>query len=347
MNTMAAVNPGPLRPLRIVLPGGSGLVGQLLASCFQQRGHQVTVLTRGPYAASWQTVHWDGEKMGPWTEYLEGADICINLAGRSVNCRFNAANRQAIYDSRIRSTRLLGRVIAGLREPPRVWMNASAATIYGRVLDETGVDLPLDEAAELGEAAKVEGGNEQACGDSEGWLQRRGFSARVARDWEAAFFAAETPLTRKVALRSAVVLSPAPAGAFAILSNLVRLSLGGKQGSGRQFVSWIHESDYARAVEFLIAREDLEGPINLAAPQPLTNREFMAALREAWDVPNGLPAPSVAIKLGAFLLRTEPELVLQSCRAVPGRLLEAGFEFQFPQWPEAAEDLVRQWKSRE
>jgi NAD dependent epimerase/dehydratase family enzyme len=388
MDAMAAVNSGPLRPLRIVLPGGSGQVGQVLARYFQQRGHQVTVLTRGPYAAPWQTVHWDGEQIGPWTEYLEGADVCINLAGRSVNCRYSAANRQAIYDSRIRSTRLLGRVIAGLSEPPRLWMNASAATIYRRVLDETGVDLPLDEAAELDEAAKVEGGDKPAANappaatglaaitgfsasmallaslqpqskmasvnpsaaskpTKERWLQRRGFSARVARDWEAAFFAAQTPLTRKVALRSAVVLSPTPSSAFAVLSHLVRLSFGGKQGSGRQFVSWIHEADYARAVEFLISREDLEGPVNLAAPHPLTNREFMAALREAWDVPNGLPAPWLAIQLGAFFLRTEPELVLQSCRAVPGRLLEAGFEFQFPAWPEAAEDLVRRWKSRE
>jgi NAD dependent epimerase/dehydratase family enzyme len=388
MDAMAAVNSGPLRPLRIVLPGGSGQVGQVLARYFQQRGHQVTVLTRGPYAAPWQTVHWDGEQIGPWTEYLEGADVCINLAGRSVNCRYSAANRQAIYDSRIRSTRLLGRVIAGLSEPPRLWMNASAATIYRRVLDETGVDLPLDEAAELDEAAKVEGGDKPAANappaatglaaitgfsasmallaslqpqskmasvnpsaaskpTKERWLQRRGFSARVARDWEAAFFAAQTPLTRKVALRSAVVLSSTPGSAFAVLSHLVRLSLGGKQGSGRQFVSWIHEADYARAVEFLISREDLEGPINLAAPQPLANREFMAALREAWDVPNGLPAPTVAIQLGAFFLRTEPELVLQSCRAVPGRLLEAGFNFEFPEWPEAAEDLVRRWKSRE
>jgi hypothetical protein len=383
MNTIAAAPPRAPRPLRIVLPGGSGQVGQVLASYFQQRGHQVTVLTRGPYAAPWQTVHWDGEQIGPWTEYLEGADVCINLAGRSVNCRYDVAHRQAIYDSRIRSTRLLGRVIAGLSEPPQLWMNASAATIYRRVLDETGVDLPLDEAAE------VEGGDEPLANAQppaatgmaaitgfstsmallaslqpqskmasanpsgaakpprERWLQRRGFAARVARDWEAAFFAAQTPLTRKVALRSAVVLSPTPGSAFAVLSHLVRLSFGGKQGSGRQFVAWIHEADYARAVEFLIAHEDLEGPINLAAPHPLTNREFMAALREAWDVPNGLPAPWLAIQLGAFLLRTEPELVLQSCRAVPGRLLEAGFEFQFPEWPEAAEDLVQQWKSRE
>jgi uncharacterized protein (TIGR01777 family) len=168
----------------------------------------------------------------------------------------------------------------------------------------------------------------------------------VARDWEAAFFAAETPRTRKVALRSAVVLSPTAGSAFGVLSNLVRLGLGGRQGNGRQFVSWIHETDYARAVEFLIGDEELQGPVNIAAPNPLPNREFMAALRWAWDVPNGVPAPSLAIKLGAIFLRTEPELVLQSCRAIPGRLLDAGFEFQFPDWPEAAEDLVRQWKSR-
>ncbi len=131
-----------------------------------------------------------------------------------------------------------------------------------------------------------------------------------------------------------------------MLSNLVRASLGGKQGNGRQFVTWIHEADYARAVEFLLAHEELEGPINFTAPNPLPNREFMAALRYAWDVPNGIPAPALAIRLGAIFMRTEPELVLQSCRAIPGRLLEAGFEFEYPAWPEAAEDLVRQWREQ-
>jgi NAD dependent epimerase/dehydratase family enzyme len=344
MDTIAAVTPRPFRPLRIVLPGGSGHVGQALARHFTERGHQVTVLTRGPYTAPWLAVHWDGENPGPWTEYLEGADVCINLAGRSVNCRYDAANRQSIYESRVRSTRLLGSVIAGLTAPPRVWMNASAATIYSRALDVNGADLPLDEATgDLGGDALPA----STAHSANRWLQRLGFSRRVATDWEAAFFAAATPRTRKVVLRSAVVLSPAPGSAFAVLSHLVRLGLGGTQGNGRQFVSWIHEADYARAVEFLIEREELDGPFNLAAPNPLPNREFMAALRWAWDVPNGLPAPSLVIKLGAIFLRTEPELVLQSCRAVPGRLLDAGFEFQFPQWPEAAEDLVRQWKNRE
>jgi NAD dependent epimerase/dehydratase family enzyme len=371
MYTIAAATPRVLRPLRIVLPGGSGQVGQALARHFTERGHQVTVLTRGPYTASWQTVHWDGENIGSWTEYLEGADVCINLAGRSVNCRHDATKRQAIYESRIDSTRLLGSVMAGLSEPPRVWMNASAATIYRRALDDDGADMPLDEACALGGNELVNDDSQKlAAGakarsdidgimrelklappsdsrSSERWTKRKGFSARVARDWEAEFIAAETPRTRKLALRSAVVLSPTPGSAFGVLSNLVRLGLGGRQGNGRQFVCWIHEADYARAVEFLIEREDLEGPVNIVAPNPLTNREFMAALRWAWDVPNGLPAPSLAIKLGAIFLRTEPELVLQSCRAIPGRLLEAGFEFEFPEWAGAAEDLVRQWRQRD
>jgi uncharacterized protein (TIGR01777 family) len=339
MDTVPVV---PQRALRIVLPGGSGQVGQMLARHFQQLGHHVTVLTRGPYTAPWQTVHWDAEHRGAWIETLEGADVCINLAGRNVNCRYAPANRQAIYNSRIQSTQLLGQVIAELAYPPWVWFNASAATIYERVLDtRKGAkkrDLPVDETSALVAASEP---------DTEGWIERRGFSSRVARDWEAAFFAADTPRTRKIALRSAVTFSPTPGNVFAVLLNLVRLSLGGTQGNGRQFVTWIHEADYARAVEFLIAREDLDGPFNIAAPNPLPNREFMAALREAWGMPNGLPAPSLAIHLGAFLMRTEAELVLQSCRAIPGRLLDAGFEFEFPDWPEAAEDLVRQWRNRE
>jgi uncharacterized protein (TIGR01777 family) len=168
----------------------------------------------------------------------------------------------------------------------------------------------------------------------------------VVRDWETAFFETLTPRTRKVALRSAVVLSPTPGNAFATLLNLVRLGLGGTQGNGRQFVSWIHETDYARAVEFLIDHEELDGPVNMTAPNPLPNREFMAALREAWGMPNGLPAPALLIEMGAFLLRTESELVLKSRSMIPGRLLDAGFEFEFPEWPGAAEDLVRQWRHR-
>jgi uncharacterized protein (TIGR01777 family) len=322
--------PSALRPrLRIVLPGGSGQVGQLLARNFQEQGHHVTVLTRGPYTASWQTVHWDGEHIGSWTEHLEGADVCINLAGRSVNCRYTAPNRQAIYNSRIGTTRLLNQVIANLADPPKLWINASTATIYRHALDRS-----MDEIkGELG-------GNEPGAPDT--W----NFSIRVAKDWEAAFFETSTSHTRKIAMRSAITFSPVPGNAFAVFSNLVRLSLGGKQGNGRQFVSWIHEADFARAIEFLIFRSDLDGVINIASPNPLPNREFMSALRETWGMPNGLPTPAPLLELGAFFLRTETELVLKSRRVIPTRLLNAGFQFEFPNWYAAAEDLVHQWRHR-
>jgi len=317
------------RPLRIVIPGGSGQVGQVLARYFQERGHHVTVLTRGPHTAQWQTVHWDGENPGLWTQYLEGSDVCINLTGRNVNCRYTPENRESIYNSRILSTQLLGRVIAELANPPRVWLNASTATIYRHALDR-----PMDE--ETGQL----GGREPNVPDT--W----NFSIRVAKDWEAAFFETPTPLTRKVAMRSAITFSPKPGNAFSVLLNLVRVGLGGKQGNGRQFVSWIHENDFARAVEFLIEREDLSGPVNIASPNPEPNRDFMSALREAWGMPNGLPIPAPLLELGAIFMRTETELVLKSRRVVPGRLLDAGFKFEFPNWPHAAEDLVEQWRHR-
>ena len=318
------------RPLRIVIPGGSGQVGRVLAGYFSQRGHQVIVLTRGPHTAEWQTVHWDAQTPEIWAQYLEGADVCINLAGRSVNCRYTPENRLEIYNSRIVSTRLLGEVIGSLANPPRVWLNASTTTIYRHALDR-----PMDEhTGELGGGEK---------GVPETW----NFSIRVAKDWETTFFKADTPRTRKVAMRSAITFSPVPGNAFAVLSRLVRVGLGGTQGNGRQWVSWIHEEDFARAVEFLIAREYLDGAINIASPHPEHNRDFMATLREAWEMPNGIPAPRPILELAALFMRTETELVLKSRRVVPARLLEAGFRFEFPNWPHAAEDLVQKWRSRD
>ena len=320
------------RRLRIVMPGGSGQVGRVLAAYFQERGHHVTVLTRGPYTAPWQTVHWDGMNHGPWIQTLEGADVCIHLSGRSVNCRATAKNRKALYDSRIGTTMLVGDAISVLDNPPRVWLNASTATIYRHALDR-----------DMDETTGVIGGNE--------WITKRrrapakwNWTIKLVKDWEAAFFAAKTPLTRKAALRTSLVFSPTSGSVFEVFSNLVRASMGGAQGNGRQYVSWIHEADYARAVEFLIEHDEMDGPVNVTSPNPLPNREFMQALRDAWGVPNGLPAPAPLIRLGAIFLRTESELVLKSRRVVPGRLLNAGFRFEFPAWAGAAQDLVRQWR---
>lgn len=321
--------------MRIVIPGGSGQVGRMLAHFFAERGHHVTVLTRSPYTAPWQTVHWDGKSMGSWVETLEGADVCVHLSGKNVNCRYTAKNRSELHDSRIGPTQLLNHVIAGLTQPPRVWLNASTATIYRHALDR-----PMDEAT--GEI----GGNEMIS------VRRRApekwnWTIKLVKDWEDSFFEMPTPRTRKIALRTSLVFSPVAGNIFAVLSGLVRFGLGGTQGNGRQYVSWIHEADFARAVEFLIEHEKIDGPVNLASPNPLPNREFMSALREAWEMPNGLPAPAPLIAIGAFLLRTEPELVLKSRRIAPAKLLDRGFQFQFSEWSEAAEDLVRQWRQRQ
>ena len=315
--------------MRIVIPGGSGQVGQILARYFHGQGHAVTVFSRNLKAAPWRVVEWDGLGRGDWIDALEHSDVCINLAGRSVNCRYHEANRRSIYDSRIRTTRLLNEVVASLKHPPPIWINASTATIYRHSLDR-----PMDEAT--GEL----GGNEPGAPDT--W----NFSIRVAKDWEEAFFSTSTPRTRKVAIRSAMTFSPDHGGVFDAFLNLVRRGLGGAEGSGKQFVSWIHEADFIRAIEFLIAREDFTGVVNLASPNPLPNREFMRALREAWGARIGLPVSEWMIEIGTWLMRTESELVLKSRRVVPGRLRDAGFQFRFPEWPAAARELVGRWREK-
>jgi NAD dependent epimerase/dehydratase family enzyme len=280
--------------MRIVIPGGSGQVGRILARYFLAQGHAVTVFSRSLDPAPWRVVTWDGLAPGYWIADLEQSDVCINLAGRSVNCRYTAANRRSIFESRIGATRLLNEVIASLQNPPRLWINASTATIYRHSLDH-----PMDEVnGELG-------GNEAGAPDT--W----NFSIQVAKSWEEAFFSTPAPRTRKVAIRSAMTFSPDRGGVFDVFLNLVRHGLGGASGSGAQ---------------------------------PLPNREFMRALREAWGATIGLPASEWMIKVGTFLMRTEPELVLKSRRVVPGRLLAAGFQFLYPEWPPAARELVARWR---
>lgn len=312
--------------MKILIPGGSGQVGQMLARHFHAHGHTVTVLSRHPRPAPWRVVTWDGVTPGDWAADLEQSDVCVNLAGRSVNCRYTAANRRTIHESRIQSTRLLNQVLLSLRRVPRLWVNASTATIYRHAMDRA-----------MNEADGELGGSELGVPDT--WR----FSIDVAREWENAFFSVPTPLTRKVAMRSALTLSPDRGGVFDVLLGLVRHGLGGRQGSGGQFVSWIHEADFVRAVDLLIAREEFSGVVNLASPNPLPNREFMRALREAWGIGFGFPSPGWLIEIGTFLMRTESELVLKSRRVVPDRLMAAGFQFLFPEWPSAARELVARW----
>jgi uncharacterized protein (TIGR01777 family) len=308
--------------LKITIPGGSGQVGTLLARAFVADGREVVVLSRSPAKAPWRTVGWDGETIGAWAAEIDGADVVINLAGRSVNCRYNAENRRQILESRLKSTRAVGRAIARASRPPRVWLQASTATIYAH-----RYDAPNDEAT------GIPGGSEP--GAPETWR----FSIDVAIAWEQAAGAVSLPGTRTVLMRSAMTMSPDPGGVFDVLSGLVRRGLGGAMGDGRQYVSWIHESDFLRAVDWLIEHTELSGPINLAAPDPVPNAEFMRTLRAVWRTRFGLPATRWMLEIGAVFLRTETELILKSRRVVPGRLLPSGFRFLYPTWAAAAEEL--------
>jgi uncharacterized protein (TIGR01777 family) len=309
---------------RIILAGGSGFLGKLLSRYLTERGYEVIVLTRQPsQGASIKEVHWDARTLGPWAEHLNGALAVINLAGRSVNCRYNEQNKRAILDSRVQSTRILGEAIAGCAKPPVVWLNSSTATIYKHSLDRA-----MDERAEMGATPEA----------------KDAFSVEVARKWEQAFEAAPTPSTRKVALRTSMVLGTQAGTVLDVLRRLVRSGLGGQMGSGNQYVSWIHEQDFCRSIEWLITRQDFRGVVNLAAPNPIPNRELMKALRRACGKSFGLPATRWMLEIGAFFMRTETELIIKSRRVVPGRLLEFGFAFRFPRLDEALADLLPEMK---
>jgi uncharacterized protein len=325
--------------MKLLLPGGSGQVGTILARYFHARGHDVVVLSRAPKAAPWRTVRWDGKTLGLWAAELEGADAVIHLSGRSVNCRYTPENRKEIIESRTVPTELLGRAIAAAKCPPRIWMNASTSTFYRHALDRAQDEF----TGELGDLPSERGTREPAD-LPETWS----FSIEVALRWEHAFHAVETPRTDKIALRSSMVMSPDAGGVFSVLSGLVKVGLGGTEGPGTQYVSWMHEQDYCRAIELLLERPEIaqatHGVVNMTAPGPLPNREFLRELRRAWGVPIGLPAASWMLEVGAVFMKTETELILKSRRVVPGVLLQHGFEFAFPEWAGAARDLVGRMK---
>jgi uncharacterized protein len=318
--------------VKVVIPGGTGQVGGLLRRALSAHGHEVVVLSRHPgeLEPGVRHVGWDGRTLGPWAAEVDGADAVVNLAGRTVSCRYTPDNLAQMMDSRVESTRVVGRAIAQAASPPSVWLQMSTATIYA---DRR--DAPNDEAT------GVIGGHEPGVPDY--WE----YSVRIARSWEAAQARAPVPGTRRVALRAAMVMSPDRGGVLDVLLRMARLGLGGPVAGGGQYVSWIHDHDFVRAVELLLERDDLEGPVNLAAPGPLPQRDLMRALRRAWGRRVGLPATAWMAEIGAWVLRTDTELLLKSRRVVPGRLLDAGFEFEHPQWPEAATDLVQRVRSRD
>jgi uncharacterized protein len=314
--------------VKIVIPGGSGQIGTILARAFHRDGHDVVVLSRRMQNCPWRMVEWDGVTLGAWQREIDGADVVVNLAGRSVNCRYNAANRREILESRIASTLAVGEAIGRASHPPHVWLQASTATIYAHRYEGAN-----------DERSGVIGGAEPDAPDT--WR----FSIEVACAWERACNEAVTPATRKVLLRSAMTMSPDQGSVFDALLGLVRVGLGGSAGTGRQFVSWIHYEDFVAAVRWLIERRDIGGAVNLASPHPLPNAEFMRMLREAYGVPFGFPARDWMLEIGAAFMRTETELILKSRRVVPQRLLECGFTFKFPSWSDAAADLCNQWKA--
>ena len=296
--------------MKVVIPGGSGQVGSILARAFHREGHEVSVLSRRTAFARLRRSSHNGRgassrgmarPVNGWSETLEGCDVVINLAGRSVNCRYTSANRKAVLDSRVLSTRAVGQAISLAKKPPRVWLQASTATIYSH-----RYDAPNDETS------GVIGGDEHNAPSA--WR----FSIDVARAWEREFTHASTPRTRKVALRSAMTMSPDTGGIFDTLLRLVRYGFAGSAGDGRQFISWVHHEDFVQAVQWLVRREDVDGVVNIASPHPLPNTDFMGALRKAWGAPIGLPASKWMLELGAVFIRTETELILKSRRVIRG-----------------------------
>ena len=290
---------------KLILAGGTGFLGQAIIDRFSKQGTQIVVFTRG---GNWNVgntsyIHWDGKTVGEWTKELEGADVLINLTGKSVDCRYNEKNKAEIISSRVDATKILGEAINKTTNPPKVWLNSASATIYRHAEDK-----PMDEfTGEIGD----------------------GFSVGVCLAWEKAFNEISNPKTRKIAMRISMVMGKG-GGVLPVMTKLVKAGLGGKMGSGKQFISWIHEEDFLNAMEFLIQNEQASGAYNFAAPEPIPNKEFMALMRKQLNVKIGLPAMKWMLEIGAFFIKTETELILKSRRVVPIRLIKEGFVFKYP-----------------
>jgi len=300
---------------KVVIAGGTGFLGKMLRAHFTQCNYQVVVLSRSTHrgADNISYVKWDGENLGKWKNEMEGAHALINLCGKSVDCRYTERNKKQIYDTRLKSTKILGKAIKDCENPPKVWINSSSATIY-RHAEDRDMD---EETGEIG----------------------TGFSVDVCQKWENTFFDSITPGTRKVALRIAIVLGK-ESGALQPLRNLATIGFGGRQGNGSQYFSWIHEKDFINSVNFIVENKELSGVYNVAAPNPVKNVQFMSILKKALKIPFGVPMHKWMLEMGALIIRTETELILKSRRVVPKKLIEEGYKFQFPNLEKALSNLV-------
>lgn len=296
----------------IIIAGGTGFLGQVLENYFLNKEYQIKILTRTPKKEN--HIFWDAKNLGTWTKSLENIETIINLTGKSVDCRYTENNKKLIYESRIDSTNIIGKAINLCKTPPKIWINSSTATIYKHSLEKE-----MDE--ENGEI-----GND--------------FSMNIAKSWEKAFNIIQNPKTRKIVIRTSIVLGK-KGGAIIPLKKLTKFGLGGKQGSGNQKVSWIHELDFARAIHFLINSEKLSGNFNLSVPKPTNNKTLMKSFRKALGIPFGLNHPVWLLQLGSKIIRTETELILKSRNAIPNRLLTNNFNFIHNNIEIAIKDLLK------
>jgi uncharacterized protein (TIGR01777 family) len=300
---------------KLILAGGTGFLGQAIINRFNNSSTQIVVFTRGASRKEKNVsyLNWDGKTIGSWVNELEDADAVINLTGKSVDCRYNEKNKAEIISSRVNATKILGEAIKKTINPPRVWLNCASATIYRNAED-------------------------RAMDEFDGQVGT-GFSVDVCKQWEQSFNEAETPNTRKIALRISMVLGKG-GGVMPVMTKLAKAGLGGKMGNGKQFISWIHEEDFLNALEWLIKNEKAAGVYNLAAPEPIPNKEFMKLMRNKLNKKIGLPAAEWMLKMGAVFLKTETELILKSRRVVPTKLLNEGFKFKFYSVEKALENLL-------
>lgn len=350
---------------RIIIAGGTGFIGYGVTKYFGKE-NDIVILTRGVHdqknirynnkdtqpTGGYRVKYcqWNGKGIGDWAAQLEGADLVLNLAGKSVNCRYHQKQMTAVLESRTNATHVIGEAIRSCTHPPKLWINAASATIYKHT------NKPQDEfAGEISEwkrdnmprsmldkiryrknklvTALAQGKH------SDGYRELDlDFSVRVCKAWEESFFSQRTPFTRKIALRTAITLGEG--GVITPYLNLCKFALGGKHGKGSQMFSWVHIEDVCRMIDWLFEKKDAEGIYNCVAPHAVTNKTFMETLRKATGHKIGLPAPAWMLELGAWLIGTETELMLKSRWVTPKRALSEGFQFKYQRLQEALQQIV-------